>query len=320
MTVLENMGFALKLRKVAEERDRGAGRRGGQGGLEIPEDRSTASRGGSGLRNGSRWAGRSSATEGVTDGRTALEPGRQVARCRCGPRSASCSDVSGPTFFYVTHDQAEAMLGDRIAVMAAASSSNWRDARALQHAGEPLRGDLHWSPQMNFMPGELRDGRVQTPLGEIPLPEAARARAGDATGEVIVGIRPESFEDASVVSRDVSDRGMTFKAKIDLVESLGGRGVRLLRSPRHPGRLGSALRACGGLRRPRGPQLRGRAGGGEGFGGEPGQTRPRGRPVAGHVEAALLRPVDRREPGARLAPVALGERQRRQPLAQRRLG
>ena len=38
---------------------------------------------------------------------------------------------------------------------------------------------------------------------------------------MIVGIRPESFEDASVVSREVSDRGMTFKAKIELVESLG---------------------------------------------------------------------------------------------------
>ena len=37
---------------------------------------------------------------------------------------------------------------------------------------------------------------------------------------MIVGIRPESFEDARLVG-DARDRGVTFKAKIDLVESMG---------------------------------------------------------------------------------------------------
>jgi multiple sugar transport system ATP-binding protein len=130
----------------------------------------------------------------------------------------------GTTTVYVTHDQTEAMtLGDRIAVMRSG---------VLQQVGPPSElynsptnlfvAGFIGSPSMNFMPGELRDGTVQTPLGEIRLPEEARARTGNAGGgAVIVGIRPESFEDASVVSRDVSDRGMTFKVKIDLVESLG---------------------------------------------------------------------------------------------------
>jgi multiple sugar transport system ATP-binding protein len=129
----------------------------------------------------------------------------------------------GTTTVYVTHDQTEAMtLGDRIAVMRSG---------VLQQVGPPSElynrptnlfvAGFIGSPAMNFMPGELRDGTVQTPLGEIRLPEEARARTGSGGGSVIVGIRPESFEDASVVSRDVSDRGMTFKAKIDLVESLG---------------------------------------------------------------------------------------------------
>jgi multiple sugar transport system ATP-binding protein len=74
---------------------------------------------------------------------------------------------------------------------------------------------------MNFMPGELRDGAAQTPLGEIQLHEQARARAGSHQGSVILGVRPESFQDASMVSDDVRSRGVTFKAKIDLVESLG---------------------------------------------------------------------------------------------------
>jgi multiple sugar transport system ATP-binding protein len=130
----------------------------------------------------------------------------------------------GTTTVYVTHDQTEAMtLGDRIAVMRSG---------VLQQVGPPAElynrptnlfvAGFIGSPSMNFMPGELRDGTVQTPLGEIRLPEEARARTGGAgSSTVIVGIRPESFEDASVVSRDVSDRGMTFKAKIELVESLG---------------------------------------------------------------------------------------------------
>jgi multiple sugar transport system ATP-binding protein len=129
----------------------------------------------------------------------------------------------GTTTVYVTHDQTEAMtLGDRVAVMRSG---------VLQQVGPPseLYNDpanlfvagFIGSPAMNFMPGELADGRVQTPLGEIPLHDEARARAGNASGSVIVGIRPESFEDASRISDDVRGRGVTFRAKIDLVESLG---------------------------------------------------------------------------------------------------
>jgi multiple sugar transport system ATP-binding protein len=129
----------------------------------------------------------------------------------------------GTTTVYVTHDQTEAMtLGDRVAVMRSGE---------LQQVGAP--GDLYndptnlfvagfiGSPAMNFMPGELRDGSVQLPLGEVKLPEKARARTGGGGGTVIVGIRPESFEAASMVGDEVRDQGTTFQAKIDLVESLG---------------------------------------------------------------------------------------------------
>jgi multiple sugar transport system ATP-binding protein len=129
----------------------------------------------------------------------------------------------GTTTVYVTHDQTEAMtLGDRVAVM--------RSGR-LQQVGPPseLYNDpvnlfvagFIGSPAMNFMPGDLRDGVLASPLGEIQLHEEARARAGSHSGPVIVGIRPESFQDASMVADDARDRGVTFKAKIDLIESLG---------------------------------------------------------------------------------------------------
>jgi multiple sugar transport system ATP-binding protein len=124
----------------------------------------------------------------------------------------------GTTTVYVTHDQTEAMtLGDRVAVMRAG---------LLQQVGTPA--DLYenprnlfvagfiGSPAMNFMPAEVGDGKVRLPFGEADLPEGARAESG----EVIAGIRPESFEDASLVG-DARDRGITFSAHIDLVESMG---------------------------------------------------------------------------------------------------
>ena len=131
----------------------------------------------------------------------------------------------GTTTVYVTHDQTEAMtLGDRVAVMRSG---------VLQQVGAP--GELYahpvnlfvagfiGSPAMNFMPGELSGDSVKTPLGELRLPDSVRGAVGGADGgrHVIVGIRPESFEDASLVGGDARDRGMTFRARIDLVEQLG---------------------------------------------------------------------------------------------------
>jgi multiple sugar transport system ATP-binding protein len=129
----------------------------------------------------------------------------------------------GTTTVYVTHDQTEAMtLGDRVAVMRSgelqqvgAPSELYNDPANLFVAG------FIGSPAMNFMPGELRDGSVQLPLGEVKLPEESREKAGGRSGKVIVGIRPESFEAASMVGDDARDNGATFNAKIDLVESLG---------------------------------------------------------------------------------------------------
>ena len=131
----------------------------------------------------------------------------------------------GTTMVYVTHDQTEAMtLGDRVAVMRAG---------VLQQVGPPA--ELYASPQnlfvagfigspaMNFVPGDLKGTKVDTPFGELSVPPEARkgVRAAKKARKVIVGIRPESFEDAKIVGSGVKRNGVSFNAKVDLVESMG---------------------------------------------------------------------------------------------------
>jgi multiple sugar transport system ATP-binding protein len=82
------------------------------------------------------------------------------------------------------------------------------------------------SPAMNFMPATVEGDRVKLPMVEVRLPDELRERVGKAAGEgggrsLIAGIRPESFEDASLLGDDTLGRGATFKTKIDLVEAMG---------------------------------------------------------------------------------------------------
>jgi multiple sugar transport system ATP-binding protein len=127
----------------------------------------------------------------------------------------------GTTTVYVTHDQTEAMtLGDRVAVMRAG---------ILQQVGTPAElyerpknlfvAGFIGSPAMNFMPGELSGGKVKLPIGEVDVSDALRGGRGD--GRVIAGLRPENIEDVAVVGDLKQERGVTFEAEIDLVESLG---------------------------------------------------------------------------------------------------
>jgi multiple sugar transport system ATP-binding protein len=110
------------------------------------------------------------------------------------------------TMVYVTHDQTEAMtLGDRIAVMRAG---------VLQQVGSPIQLYNHpnnlfvagfiGSPSMNFLPGELSGDTVELPIGTLRIPDRLRSRLQGGPGGgrrgVIAGLRPEHFEDASLVA------------------------------------------------------------------------------------------------------------------------
>jgi multiple sugar transport system ATP-binding protein len=129
----------------------------------------------------------------------------------------------GTTTVYVTHDQTEAMtLGDRVAVMRSGQ---------LQQVGSPMElyntpvnlfvAGFIGSPAMNFMPATVEGDTVKLPLADVRLPSEVHGRVGGTQGrQLIAGIRPENFEDASLVG-DARNRGTVFKAHIELLESLG---------------------------------------------------------------------------------------------------
>jgi multiple sugar transport system ATP-binding protein len=129
----------------------------------------------------------------------------------------------GTTTIYVTHDQTEALtLGDRVAVMRSG---------VMQQVGAPMELYNHplnvfvagfiGSPAMNFMPATVEGDTVKLPFADVRLPSELHERVRDHHGRhLMAGIRPEHFEDATLTG-DARDRGTTFRAKIDVLESLG---------------------------------------------------------------------------------------------------
>jgi multiple sugar transport system ATP-binding protein len=131
----------------------------------------------------------------------------------------------GTTTVYVTHDQTEAMtLGDRVAVMRSGLLQQVGSPGELYHRPDNLFvAGFIGSPSMNFLPGRVEEGALRTSLGDFPLTDRLRRELEDAKvgRDVIVGIRPENFEDAALVSAEVRPRGITFPATIDVLESMG---------------------------------------------------------------------------------------------------
>src|SRR3984885_10832977 len=76
---------------------------------------------------------------------------------------------------------------------------------------------------MNFLPAEIDGDNPKCPLGTMTIAGSVRSRLqsgpGGGRGGGIVGMRPEDFEDASLVN--TQSGGITFKTKIDVLESMG---------------------------------------------------------------------------------------------------
>jgi multiple sugar transport system ATP-binding protein len=127
----------------------------------------------------------------------------------------------GITTVYVTHDQTEAMtLGDRVAVLKRGVLQQLATPRELYTNPVNLFvAGFIGSPPMNFVPATVEGSSVKMPMGTVSIPEE-KARKAQGKGLLIAGIRPEHFEDASVMDSGKSS-GSTFRSKVDVVEWLG---------------------------------------------------------------------------------------------------
>ncbi len=140
------------------------------------------------------------------------------AKLRVGMRAslAQLHGQLGVTTVYVTHDQVEAMtLGQRVAVM--------RDGRILQ-VDVPQRlyeqpRDLFvagfiGSPAMNLVEATISGDRVTFGQYDVPLDPLRRPAR---EGPVVLGMRPECFEDAAVVPGELP----VLDVQVVVVEELG---------------------------------------------------------------------------------------------------
>jgi multiple sugar transport system ATP-binding protein len=124
----------------------------------------------------------------------------------------------GTTTIYVTHDQVEAMtLGQRVAVM--------RDGKVQQvDAPQSLYDEptntfvaaFIGSPSMNLVEARLAGDSVSFGPYSIPLDRSRRPRFGE-DGGVVLGIRPEAFEDAAFAPRGLPQ----IDVNVEVLEELG---------------------------------------------------------------------------------------------------
>jgi multiple sugar transport system ATP-binding protein len=135
----------------------------------------------------------------------------------------------GTTTVYVTHDQVEAMtMGDRVAVMRKGELQQVATPQELYDRPVNLFvGGFIGSPAMNMIEAELerRNGNLTAKVGSQELNlgghvlEARPGLAAYTDRTVILGIRPEDFEDAEQAGDRPSDECL--RGEVNLREALG---------------------------------------------------------------------------------------------------
>ncbi len=133
------------------------------------------------------------------------------------------------TTVYVTHDQIEAMtMGDRVAVLKDGYLQQVDTPQNLyDHPVNVFVGAFIGSPSMNLYEGKVQIagdvGTVAIGNNVIGLPRevfSKQPKLSDYDGKpIIVGIRPEDFEDAAFAEQIPESQRIT--AKVSLIEALG---------------------------------------------------------------------------------------------------
>ncbi len=229
LSVRENMGFGLKLRKVAKgEIARRVGRAARILGLEEHLDRKPRN-----LSGGQRQRvamGRAIVREPQAflmdeplsnlDAKLRVQMRAEIARIQ--------RDLEVTTL-YVTHDQTEAMtMGDRVAVLRKGVLQQVDGPQVLYDRPDNLFvGGFIGSPAMNLVQAtvEASDGAAFVGFGDQRLrladelaAERSSLRAYEGR-QVCLGIRPEEMEDAALDTSAPDDRRL--RAVVDLVEQMG---------------------------------------------------------------------------------------------------
>ena len=225
MTVRQNMGFALKLAKFPEaEINQKVDEAATILDLEQHLDRKPAN-----LSGGQRQ--RVAMGRAIVRSPSVFLMDEPLSNLDAKLRVQMRTEISriqqrlGTTTIYVTHDQTEAMtLGDRITVMRAGELQQVGPPSELySHPNNLFVAGFIGSPSMNFLSGEIDGDVVKLPIGNVRIPDELRQRLEGGPGGgrrgVIAGLRPEHFEDAALAADRT--RGVTFRAKIDVLESMG---------------------------------------------------------------------------------------------------
>ncbi len=228
MTVYDNIGFALKLAKVPKEEIDKRVRHASK----ILELDANLHRKPGQLSGGQR--------QRVAMGRAIVrqpaaflmdEPLSNLdAKLRVQMRAeiAALQRDLAVTTVYVTHDQIEAMtMGDRVAVLKAGYLQQVDTPQNLYDRPDNVFvAAFIGSPSMNLYEatidqvdtgGVLHLGTQTLEMGREVFAERPALR--NHTGNVIVGIRPEDFEDAAMVKEDTTGRQL--KSTVTLIEALG---------------------------------------------------------------------------------------------------
>jgi multiple sugar transport system ATP-binding protein len=229
MSVYDNMGFGLKLRKLSKaEIDRRVREAATILGLEDFLDRKPKA-----LSGGQR--------QRVAMGRAIVrepkaflmdEPLSNLdAKLRVQMRSeiARIQHDLNVTTLYVTHDQVEAMtMGDRVAVIRKGVLQQVDSPQYLyDHPENLFVAGFIGSPAMNMVEGDLTraDGSLALEFGgtalQIPneVLSSRPALKGFEDKPIVVGIRPEDMEDATLVSDAPANRRI--RSHVILREALG---------------------------------------------------------------------------------------------------
>ncbi len=229
MTVYDNMGFGLKLRKLPKgEIDRRVREAAAILGLEEFLDKKPGA-----LSGGQR--------QRVAMGRAIVrepkaflmdEPLSNLdAKLRVKMRSeiSRIQDEIGVTTLYVTHDQVEAMtMGDRVAVIRKGVLQQADTPQFLyDHPRNLFVAGFIGSPSMNMVDADLvgSNGSAAVEFGglRLEIPDQVLSERPDLQGyvgkPVILGIRPEDMEDTTLASDAPAERRIP--ATVSLREDLG---------------------------------------------------------------------------------------------------